>query len=132
LAPFGATGHTNDAAAASNHNPVAIIVYVTLGNRPLVNLPASAFHFEQRFQPPSAPGYTACNDVVATDSGPDSVGCGGGPEALFQNAGGGAYAFYVHPQASGFNWAAGKYTFTVTVSDPQRGFGRAIGAFVIP
>jgi hypothetical protein len=132
-APFGATGHTPDPADATNHNPVAIIVHVSVLNRPLQNLPASAFRLEQKFQPANAPGYTVCNDIVASDSGvPDGVGCGGGAEALFQNAGGGVYAFYVHPSVAGYNWKSGKYTFVVVVGDPQRGIGRGFGAFEIP
>lgn len=131
-APFGPTGHTNEAAAASNHNPVAVYVYVTLLGRPVVNLPASAFRLERKFAPATAPGFAACNDAIASDSPPDAVGCGGGPDALFQNAGGGVYGFYLHPSTPGFDWAAGKYTFTITVGDQQRGFGRAFGAFVIP
>ncbi len=128
----GGSGHTTAAAAATNHNPVAVMLFVTRNGEPVLNLPASAFTFEKKFTPAAAPGYGPCNDVVGGSSPPgDLVGCGPFTDSLFQDAGDGVYAFYVHPTHPGFNWFEGKYTFMVKASDAND-VGRGVGTFVIP
>ena len=124
-------GHTGSAAASTNHNPVAVIVFVTRNGQPVLNLTAAAFTFGPKFTPASAPGYGPCNDVVAGNATPDVVGCGPFTDELFQDASEGVYAFYVHPTVSGFNWASGMYTFTVAVADSGT-VGRGLGKLVIP
>ncbi len=124
-------GHTGAAAASDNHNPVAIIVFVTRNGQPVLNLAAAAFTFSPKFTPASAPGYGPCNDVVAGNASPDVVGCGPFTSELFQDATEGVYAFYVHPTAAGFNWASGMYTFTVAVADSGT-VGRGLGTLAIP
>jgi hypothetical protein len=132
VAQCNGSGHTTAAAGSTNHNPVAIILLVTRNGEPILNLPASAFTFEGKFQPASAPGYGPCNDVVGGSSPPgDQVGCGPFTDSLFQDAGDGVYAFYVHPTAPAFNWFVGKYTFMVKVADGND-LGRGLGTFVIP
>lgn len=126
------SGHTGAAAAADNHNPVAVIVFVTRNGQPVLNLQPSAFTFQQKFTPASAPGYGPCNDVVSGNSAPgDIVGCGPFTDSLFQDAGDGVYAFYVHPTHPGFTWHSGMYTFLVAVNDADT-VGRGLGKLVIP
>src|SRR5438034_10169 len=43
-----AQGHSHEAAAATNHNPVRFVVQVMNGNVPVNNLPASRFDVEDR------------------------------------------------------------------------------------
>jgi len=125
-------GHTAAAASSTNHNPVAVIVFVTRNGEPVLSLPASAFTFMRKFTPASGPGYGPCNDAVAGSPPPgDTVGCGPFTDSLFQDFGDGLYAFYVHPTVAPFNWAAGKYTFMVKVTDAND-LGHGLGTFVIP
>jgi hypothetical protein len=126
------SGHTFAAAAPDNHNPVAVILFVTRNGQPVLNLPASAFTFERKFTPAAGPGYGPCNDVVGGTPPPgDEVGCGPFTDSLFQDASDGVYAFYVHPTRSGREWHQGMYTFIVTVTDAGIE-GRGLGKIVIP
>jgi hypothetical protein len=126
------SGHTSDAAATANHNPVAVMLFVTRNGQPVSGLPSSAFSYEQKFAPASAPGFGPCGDAISGNPPPgDQVGCGSSPESLFQDGADGVYAFYVHPTAPGFTWTAGMYTFVVRVTDGL-GTGVGFGKLVIP
>jgi hypothetical protein len=126
------SGHTLEAATPDNHNPVAVIVFVTRNGQSVLNLGASAFTFERKFSPAAGPGYGPCADIVGGTPPPgDQVGCGPFTDSLFQDAGDGVYAFYVHPTDPAFNWRSGMYTFTVAVTDSGV-VGRGLGKIVIP
>jgi hypothetical protein len=126
------SGHTSSAAATGNHNPVAIMLFVTRNGQPIPNLPSTAFVFESKFAPASGPGYGPCGDAISGNppSG-DQVGCGSFPDSLFQDAGDGVYAFYVHPTTAGALWSGGMYTFVVRVTDAA-GTGVGFGNLIIP
>jgi len=126
------SGHTFAGAATDNHNPVAVMMFITRNGQPVLNLPSSAFTFDRKFTPAAGPGIAPCDNVVGGAPPPgDLVGCGPFTDSLFQEAGDGVYAFYVHPTNVGFNWFTGMYTFVVTVTDAGL-VGRGFGKIVIP
>jgi hypothetical protein len=102
----GTTGHTFAPASASNHNPVEIVVLVTLNGVPVSGLAAPAFDFSNRFVPAGGPGAVLC---PAGGSGCAS------PSNLFQDGGDGTYALWAHPAPPG-NWKSGAYHGRITVT----------------
>lgn len=102
----GTTGHTFAPASSANHNPVSIVVLVTLNGVPVPGLAASAFDFSNRFVPAGGPGAVLC---PAGGSGCAS------PSNLFQDGGDGTYALWAHPAPPG-NWKSGAYYGRITVT----------------
>ncbi len=118
----GTTGHTFDPASSANHNPIAIVVLVTLNGVPVPGLAASAFDFSNRFVPAGGPGVILCPAGGA--------GCAS-PSNLFQDGTDGTYALWAHPAPSG-NWKAGAYYGRITVTGAGGVRGSALVEINIP
>jgi hypothetical protein len=104
----GTTGHTFAPASSANHNPVEIVVLVTLNGVPVPGLAATAFDFSNRFVPAGGPGAVLC---PAGGSGCAS------PSNLFQDGTDGTYAMWAHPAPAG-NWKSGAYHGRISVTGP--------------
>ena len=115
------TGHSaNQPATSSNHNPVAVVLLVTLNGQPVQNLTATNIVYERGFQPANAPGIVRCD---ATECTSDSLFLADGGNG--QN---GLYAFFLHPFGGGqFLWKKGTYHGLVIVTDDKgrTGIGKA-------
>ena len=115
------TGHsTNQPATSSNHNPVAVVVLVTLNGQPVQNLTANNFVYERGFQPANAPGIVRCDITECTSDSLFLANGGNGQNGL--------YAFFLHPFGGGqFLWKKGTYHGLVIVTDDEgrTGIGKA-------
>jgi hypothetical protein len=118
----GTTGHTFAPASSANHNPVEIVVLVTLNGVPVPGLAASAFDFSNRFVPAGGPGAVLC---PAGGSGCAS------PSNLFQDGTDGTYALWAHPAPPG-NWKSGAYHGRITVTGPGGVRGSALIELNVP
>jgi hypothetical protein len=118
----GTTGHTFAPASSANHNPVEIVVLVTLNGVPVPGLAASAFDFSNRFVPAGGPGAVLC---PAGGSGCAS------PSNLFQDGTDGTYALWAHPAPPG-NWKSGAYHGRIAVTGPGGVRGSALIELNIP
>ena len=90
------TGHTAAPAASGNHNPVRIVVQVSVNNGsgflvPVLGLGTSSFGVSTQFVPA---GGANVEELVCA--------------SCFQEAGRGTYALFVHP-IPGVTWKSGSY-----------------------
>jgi hypothetical protein len=110
-----AQGYTHEAAAATNHNPVHLILQVMNGNVPVNSLPSSAF---------------SADDKIVPAGGGAVVRLFGCP-SCFGFEGHGVYDFLVHRGPKG-NWKAGSYFVQVKVEPVSGTLLRALVEIDIP
>ena len=117
----GGAGHTFAAASSANHNPVRIVLLVTLNGAPVTGLTATSFDFAANLVPAGGPGPTLC----------PGGGSGCGSSSAPSDAGNGMYVFFAHPAPTG-NWKAGAYYARFTVTDASARKGSALVELNIP
>jgi hypothetical protein len=108
----GGSGHTFAPASSGNHNPVRIVLLVTLNGAPVTGLTATSFDFSDGLVPAGGPGPVLC----------PAGGSGCGTDSAPSGAGNGMYVFFAHPGPAG-DWKAGAYfaRFTATDSGGNKG-----------
>jgi hypothetical protein len=117
----GGGGHTFAPASSANHNPVRIVLLVTLDGAPVTGLTAASFDFSDGLVPAGGSAPVLC----------PGGGSGCGPDSAPSDAGNGMYVFFAHPGPAG-DWKAGAYFARFTATDSAGNKGSVLIEIDIP